>query len=295
MRAVRLAVDRRLPARPGDRGGPPGPGDQARRPAARPRPARGGPRRGHRRVARPGAAHPARRARAGRAAPARGDRAVRRPGRLGGAAPGPDQRGRGLRPDQAGGREDRCHRLRGDRPGRGVRADRGGGRAGRAGRLPDDSLPGRRSATACRGRRSCRCCPATPTCATCGWPAASAQVATRILGRGTLIAAVDDAIRPALARLTAAAVAAAALGRVGRGSDDPGGSGSSPYDSRDRAPRRLDIVLVRRTYRWPLLDAAVVRGRAVLRPMTEIVAAPDAGTLAEVVDDMVTRAPLRYG
>jgi hypothetical protein len=110
-------------------------------------------------------------------------------------------------------------------------------------------------------------------------------------GPATLIAAVDDAIRPALARLTAAAAAAAAVGRPGRGSGDPGGSDSSPHG----APHRLDTVLVRRTYCWPLLDAAVARGRAVLRPVAEVVAAPDAGSLAEVVDDMVTRAPLRYG
>ena len=110
-------------------------------------------------------------------------------------------------------------------------------------------------------------------------------------GHAALIAAVDDAIRPALARLTAAAAAAAAVGRAARGSDDPGGTDSSPHG----APHRLDTVLVRRTEGWPLLDAAVARGRAALRPVAEIVAAPDAGSLAEVVDDMVTHAPLRYG
>jgi hypothetical protein len=103
-----------------------------------------------------------------------------------------------------------------------------------------------------------------------------------------LIAAVDDAIKPVLARLTAAASAAAAIGRVDRASDDPG---SSPHS----APHRLDTVLVQRTHRWPLLDAAVARGSAVMRPVAEIVAAPDSGTLAEVVESVAARAPLRYG
>ena len=57
----------------------------------------------------------------------------------------------------------------------------------------------------------------------------------------------------------------------------------------------LDTVLVRRTQHWPLLDAVAARARAVLRPVAEIMAGPDSGTLADVIDAAAAQAPLRYG
>ncbi|HLK79683.1 MAG TPA: hypothetical protein VKU77_39290 [Streptosporangiaceae bacterium] len=81
-----------------------------------------------------------------------------------------------------------------------------------------------------------------------------------------LIAVMDEAIKPALAILMAAAAAS-----------------------------RLDTVLVRRTYRWPVLDAAIMRARLIIRPVAEIVVPAGTGDLATVVDDVAARAPLRYG
>jgi hypothetical protein len=60
-------------------------------------------------------------------------------------------------------------------------------------------------------------------------------------------------------------------------------------------PWRLDIVLVKRTYPWPLLDATVARARAVLRPITEVTATPRARALPELIGVLATQAPLRYG
>lgn len=107
-------------------------------------------------------------------------------------------------------------------------------------------------------------------------------------GPAVLIDAVDDAIMPVLARLAAAASAAAVMSRTGR---PPGDSGSSPH----RAAHRLDTVLVRRTHRWPVLDAAVARARSVMRPVAEIVALPGSGGLAGIVDHASASAPLKYG
>jgi hypothetical protein len=54
-----------------------------------------------------------------------------------------------------------------------------------------------------------------------------------------------------------------------------------------------DIVLVRRTRRWPALEAAASHLREVLRPVAEIFA-PGAEPLGSVVAGLVRRAPLRY-
>ena len=103
-------------------------------------------------------------------------------------------------------------------------------------------------------------------------------------------AALDAAIRdergafpPVLARFAAAAKAAAA-GRSGCAPGEP--------DAMSRPP---DVVLVHRTRNWPLLDAAAVQARAVLRPVTEITVAPESKDLASVVACAATQAPLRYG
>jgi hypothetical protein len=99
-----------------------------------------------------------------------------------------------------------------------------------------------------------------------------------------LLAAVDEAVIPALSGLMAAAAAGAMTGL-------PAVTGGQPW----QAPHRLDTVLVRRTLRWPVLDAALRRARAVLRPVAEMVVAGSAGGLASVIADVAGQAPLRYG
>jgi hypothetical protein len=54
-----------------------------------------------------------------------------------------------------------------------------------------------------------------------------------------------------------------------------------------------DTVLVRRTQRWPSLDAAAARARAMMRPVAEIFA-PGPAPLSAIIDEAVRRAPLRY-
>ena len=54
-----------------------------------------------------------------------------------------------------------------------------------------------------------------------------------------------------------------------------------------------DTVLVRRTRRWPSLDAAAARARAVMRPVAEIFA-PGTDPLPVIVSEVARRAPLRY-
>jgi hypothetical protein len=93
----------------------------------------------------------------------------------------------------------------------------------------------------------------------------------------TLLAVVDEAVIPALSRL----MTAAADGRGDVTSSQP--------------PHRLDTVLVRRPLRWPVLDAALRQARALLRPVGEVVVAGSAGGLADVVADVASQAPLRYG
>lgn len=115
-----------------------------------------------------------------------------------------------------------------------------------------------------------------------------ADPAGQAVSPAILMAAIDEAIRPVLARLAAAASAAAAAGLAARGSGD---SGRPSH----RAPHRIDTVLVRRTHRWPLLEAAATRARSIMRPVTEIIVPPRAGQLAAVVDSAVGQAPLRYG
>jgi hypothetical protein len=105
-------------------------------------------------------------------------------------------------------------------------------------------------------------------------------------GPAVLEAAAGDAIRPALARLTAAAAAAAAVNRGGGSSFD-----SSPHE----ISPRLDSVLVLRTKHWPVLDAAAATARMAIRPVTEVIAGPDAGPLGALVDRAARQAPLRYG
>jgi hypothetical protein len=101
-----------------------------------------------------------------------------------------------------------------------------------------------------------------------------------------LIDVMDEAIRPALTRLMAAASAAAASQAEGAGR----GNGPPSQDA-----DRLDIVLVRRTSRWPVLDAAIMRARMVIRPVAEVVVPVGAGDLATVMDDVAGHAPLRHG
>lgn len=98
-----------------------------------------------------------------------------------------------------------------------------------------------------------------------------------------LAAAVVDAIPQMIARLMAAA--ADGLHR------HPGWAGDSA-SPRQAAPR-LDTVLVRRTRGWPVLELAAAHARMALRPAAEI-AGPHTGTLADVVDGIARRAPLRY-
>jgi hypothetical protein len=84
-----------------------------------------------------------------------------------------------------------------------------------------------------------------------------------------LMAAVNAALPPVLARFTTGGAQMAVTGR-------------------------LDTVLVNRTRDWPLLEAAAARARAVMRPVAEIVVAPSSGTPADIVDAAAARAPLRY-
>jgi hypothetical protein len=54
-----------------------------------------------------------------------------------------------------------------------------------------------------------------------------------------------------------------------------------------------DTVLVRRTQRWPALDAAAAKARATMRPVAEIFA-PGPAPLSAILTEAVRRAPLRY-
>jgi hypothetical protein len=109
-----------------------------------------------------------------------------------------------------------------------------------------------------------------------------------------LVAAVGESITPLLARFVAAAAKAAAIGQADRAPDDPDVP-DTLSNSADGTSRLLDTVLVRRARGWLLLDAAAERARAVMRPVAEIAAGPASGTLADVVDAVAARAPLRYG
>jgi hypothetical protein len=93
-------------------------------------------------------------------------------------------------------------------------------------------------------------------------------------------AAVRQAVRQRLKAATAAIRDGAAADEVG---EMPGWI---------RA--RVDTVLVRRTFGWPLLEAAAAVARTVMHPVAEIVSI-GTGTLADIVDATGRRAPLRYG
>src|ERR1035437_3958655 len=108
-----------------------------------------------------------------------------------------------------------------------------------------------------------------------------------------LIAAADKSIPPVVAGFTTAAAHAAVIERVGRASGDPDRTDTVSNSARGTS-RSLDTVLVRRTHNWLLLDVAARLARAVKRPVTEIMAGPDAGTLADVIDAAAAQAPLRY-
>jgi hypothetical protein len=99
--------------------------------------------------------------------------------------------------------------------------------------------------------------------------------------------AVADTMQHVLARFTAAASAAAVGSGAVPGRPSPG---DPPY----RVLPRVDTVLVHRTHGWPLLEAAAAQARTTLRPVAQIVAAPGAGTLADLADLVASRAPLRY-
>lgn len=99
--------------------------------------------------------------------------------------------------------------------------------------------------------------------------------------------AADAGAARALATILGAASAQARDGMTA------GLRGPGPGASRARAPR-LDVVLVRRTRGWPVLDAAIRRAWALARPITEIYQGATAGSLADIVDLIASRAPLRH-
>jgi len=70
-------------------------------------------------------------------------------------------------------------------------------------------------------------------------------------------------------------------------------AGGPGGDRRARSAPHADRVLVYRAHRWLLLDAVAARIRGVARPVAEVT---DLGqrTLAEIVRQIATRAPLRY-
>jgi hypothetical protein len=103
------------------------------------------------------------------------------------------------------------------------------------------------------------------------------------LGSAALIALIDDAVQPVLTRMRAVADAAVAASQAGRSAS-----------SLPRWPARTDVVLVRRLYQWPVLNAAIASATALLRPVASVVVAAGAGDLAEVVEDLAAQAPLRY-
>jgi hypothetical protein len=103
----------------------------------------------------------------------------------------------------------------------------------------------------------------------------------------SLISVIGEAVSPVLVRLREAVLAAASKSRA---RSAVGGGNSLP----PQWPYRTDIVLVRRTYEWPLLTAAADHAAAVLRPVAHVVASPGAGDLVQVVDDVAVQAPLRY-
>ena len=105
---------------------------------------------------------------------------------------------------------------------------------------------------------------------------------------GALAALAGEAIAPVLDRYMAVAAAAASVVRSA-------GARGTGNGLRPPAPYRVDIVLVRRPYQWPVLDAAIDRARVVLRPVADVVAPAGGGELAAVVDGLAGYAPLRYG
>jgi hypothetical protein len=95
-----------------------------------------------------------------------------------------------------------------------------------------------------------------------------------------LRAAVHEAVEATLNRLLdAAANLVARRPANGRG---------------ETAARRVDTVLVRRTYCWPVLDAVIAEAREILRPVAEIVTRARGEDLADVVERVSAQAPLRY-
>jgi hypothetical protein len=121
----------------------------------------------------------------------------------------------------------------------------------------------------------------------------SAQGGDRSWGPGpvtaaTLVDLVEDAITPVLSRMMAVADAAVSGSRA---DSTAAGANSMP----PRPPYRLDVVLVRRTYRWRVLDKAIDCARAFLRPVALLTVSPRSGDLAAVVEDIAVQAPLRYG
>jgi hypothetical protein len=106
-------------------------------------------------------------------------------------------------------------------------------------------------------------------------------------GHSALREAVGDAAARALAVIMKAATAAAPGARP---ESWPGrGSAIAP----PRAPR-LDVILVRRTIGWPVLDALARQAWVQVRPIMEIYQAMTTGSLAGLVDQIASRTPLRY-
>jgi hypothetical protein len=102
-----------------------------------------------------------------------------------------------------------------------------------------------------------------------------------------LLALVREAVGPVLGRLMTAARATVAASLADGQADTSGSFGPVVH--------RMDAVLVRRTYCWPVLDAAIAQVRTYLRPVADIVIRTHGEDLAGVIDRVSAHAPLRYG
>jgi hypothetical protein len=99
---------------------------------------------------------------------------------------------------------------------------------------------------------------------------------------------VAEALGPVLDSFMAIASAAASVAHAEGG---PGqGNGVPP-----QPPYRLDVVLVRRPLRWPVLEAAQAAARMRLRPLADLIVPVRAGDLATVVAQVARYTPLRHG
>jgi hypothetical protein len=102
--------------------------------------------------------------------------------------------------------------------------------------------------------------------------------------------AADDAVASAIATILRAASAEALSATSHRGNE---ARVHGPGAPRSRAPR-LDVILVRRTRGWSVLDAITRQAWAHARPIAEIYQDMAAGSLGGIVDLIARRTPLRY-